>query len=65
MGPMLEANGFDPEDIIPNPNAGLDPNHPAMNDMGGVATEGSATVQPRVALQGGQFGAKSDNGTTG
>jgi len=57
ISPMLEAQGFNPDEIIPNPKEQLDPNSPIVNDMGGIQ-DGAAplTPQPVAQLNGGQFG---------
>ena len=58
MAPMLEANGFKAEDIIQDPTAESQ-TAPVGMDAGGTATESTPlTVQPNVALSGGQFGAQ-------
>lgn len=53
MAPMLEDNGLNPEEILPAPQG-----QPqlAAQDAGGEAGEDNLTVQPNVALSGGQFG---------
>lgn len=56
--PMLEANGFKPEEILPAPQG-----QPqiAPIDAGGAAGEDNLTVQPNVALSGGQFSSQPAN----
>jgi len=60
MKPMLEENGLNPDDIIPQPDGGrIDPNSPAFTDLGGVQGTDRLQVQPNVQLTGGAF--KSQN----
>lgn len=57
IAPMLEAQGFNPDEVIPNPKEQLDPNSPILKDAGGVQDNvAPLTPQPVVQLQGGQFG---------
>ena len=54
MKPMLVANGYNPDEILPAPQG-----QPqlAPQDAGGMAGEDNLTIQPNVQLTGGQFGA--------
>ena len=53
MKPMLEENGFNPDDILPPPQG-----QPAQQqqDMGGVMGQNNLTIQPNVQMTGGAFG---------
>lgn len=53
----LEMQGYNIDEIIPNPQGQMSPEEPAFNDLGGVSGEDNLTVQPNVQLSGGQFGA--------
>lgn len=55
MRPMLEDNGYNPDNILPAPQG-----QPqlAPQDLGGMAGDDNLTVQPNVALTGGQFPAR-------
>jgi len=58
---LMEAAGYDPDSIIPNPmNIGLP--DPTQSDMGGVDSQGTPSIQPRAQFQGGgAMGAGSGN----
>ncbi|NOR56987.1 MAG: hypothetical protein GQ474_00510 [Sulfurimonas sp.] len=53
----LEMQGYNVDEIIPNPQGNQGAEEPAFNDLGGVAGVDNLTVQPNVQLSGGQFGA--------
>ena len=55
LAPMMEANGLNPEEILQNPNQQV-PNQQVQQDAGGQDGKDNLTVQPNVALSGGQFG---------
>lgn len=60
MKPMLEENGLNPDDIIPQQRGGqVDPNSPAFTDLGGVEGTDRLQVQPNVQLTGGAFKAQN------
>ena len=61
MSPIYEAQGMNPEDIIPNPMEQQMQPHPSQMDMGGVAGADNLSVQPNVQLSGGAFKGGGEN----